>query len=308
MTTFDAHTPTATYQEFFASGSTIFREGELGETLYVVLDGIVNVSVAERHIATIGPGGIIGEMAVITRQPRSATAIAEADCVLAPINAAQFQALTQQTPALVAELLDALSERLQRANIREATRDTPLEVTIRQATPDDLPATRAVVEQSLRILGAADYSPRQIESALNYIAGTDTPNLIADGTYYVAEAQGNIAGCGGWSKRHALHGGHGDTNDAVPPPLDPARDAAKIRQFYVHPRWAKRGIARRLLHACEDAARVAGFTRLELAATLTGEPLYGAHGFKRVEPMEIMLPDGVALPVIKMVKQLDRSR
>lgn len=303
MTELASIEPATAGRAFFTAGSVIFHEGEPGEVMYVVLDGIVIIQVAGRRLATVGPGGIVGEMALISKQPRSATAIAETDCMLAPIDADQFYALKQQMPTLLGELLDTLSERLHRATIREADQFRPVEVQIRIATPDDLPAIRAIVEPSLRVLGAADYSHEQIRSALCYIAGTDTLDLIADGTYYVAEIRGEVAGCGGWSRRRALFHDEQAAGDEQPL-LDPAHDAAKIRQFYVHPRWAKRGIARRLLQTCEDAARAAGFTRLELAATLTGEPLYGVHGFKRVEPMQITLPDGVVLQVVKMEKRL----
>jgi N-acetylglutamate synthase-like GNAT family acetyltransferase len=221
-----------------------------------------------------------------------------------PFYISPLHALRQTILTRVVQLLHILDKRLRRANIREADQHQPLEVRIRIATPDDLPAIHHVVEQSFRELGAADYSRRQVESALNSLAGTDIPDLIADGTYYVAEVQGEIAGCGGWSKRHALYHDHAETVGDDRQMLDPAHDAAKIRQFFVHPRWARRGIARRLLQTCEHAARAAGFSHLELAATLTGEPLYRAHKFERVEPMELALPDGVMLPVVKMVKQI----
>ena len=205
-----------------------------------------------------------------------------------PFYISPLHALRQVILTRVVQLLHILDKRLRRANMREADQHQPLEVRIRSATPDDLSAIHHVVEQSFRELGAADYSRLQIESALNAIAGTDIPDLIADGTYYVAEVQGAIAGCGGWSKRHALYHDHIGTAGDDRQMLDPAHDAAKIRQFFVHPRWARRGIAR----------------RLELVATLTGEPLYSAYRFKRVEPMELALPDGVTLPVVKMVKQI----
>lgn len=107
-----------------------------------------------------------------------------------------------------------------------------------------------------------------------------------------------------WNKRKTLYGGDqakAETEDNL---LDPTRDPAKIRAFYVHPRWARRGIGRQIMQACEAAAREAGFIRLELMATLTGKPLYTACGFQVVEPDEIEMPDGVELPVAKMVKRL----
>jgi GNAT superfamily N-acetyltransferase len=177
-----------------------------------------------------------------------------------------------------------------------------MEITIRPATADDIPALTALVDAAVRGLGASAYGPQQIESALKYVFGADTARLIADGTYFVATIDGQLAGAGGWSRRTTLHAG-AQVED-VETFLDPARDAARIRAFYVHPRWARRGIGRRLLQCCEAAARAAGFTRLELLATLTGVPLYTASGFVATKPVDVTLPDGVTLPCVQMAKAL----
>src|SRR5207249_4866737 len=123
-----------------------------------------------------------------------------------------------------------------------------------------------------------------------------------DGTYIVAEADSNtIVGCGGWSKRKTLYGGDRWTEreDSL---LDPRRDAAKIRAFFIHPDWARRGVGSLILKACEDAARSAGFTRYEMGATLTGAKLFGAKGYVAVKPISIPLVNGESLPVIHMEK------
>ena len=137
---------------------------------------------------------------------------------------------------------------------------------IRKATPADVPRLREVIEASVRGLQAADYSPAQIEGALKSVYGVDS-QLIADGTYLVAEltesqTKREIIACGGWSKRKTLYGGdqYAAREDLL---LDPARDAAKIRAFFVHPNWARRGIGSLILEACENAAREAGFTPRE---------------------------------------------
>lgn len=290
-----------TNNQTFSTGTVIFREGQLGDTMYVVLEGRVDILVRDTLIATVGPGGTIGEMALISRQPRSATAIAATECRLAPIDEHQFRALMQQQPEFAAEIMEILSERLRRVTIREVDRLRPYELRIRLATPDDLPAISHLVNEAVRVLNAYDYSRQQLESALQYAFGLDTPLLINDGTYFVAEVDGQVVGVGGWSRRKAIYPTEYDATDQW---LDPATDAAKIRAFYVHPRWSRRGIGRRLLQTSEDAARAAGFTRLELLATLTGEPLYTACGFKPVAETPYKLPDGTVCMTIKMEKVL----
>ena len=134
---------------------------------------------------------------------------------------------------------------------------------------------------------------------------TPDTQLIADGTYFVFEtADGVLAACGGWSWRRTLYGGdrHPVSRDAER--LDPATDAAKIRAFFVHPAWARRGLGPRLLQACERAAWDAGFRRAEMGATLSGVPLYERHGYRRVVEILVDLPGGETLPVARMEKVL----
>ncbi len=176
---------------------------------------------------------------------------------------------------------------------------------IRKATAADIPRLKVVIEASVRGLQADDYSPRQIEAALRSIYGVDS-QLIADGTYFVAEIASEIAvivACGGWSKRKTLYGGDqfAAREDSL---LDPARDAAKIRAFFVHPDWARRGIGGMILHACENAASAAGFRRLEMGATLSGVPFYRAKGYEEIEKQEAPLGNGDSLPIVKMAKTI----
>ena len=140
-----------------------------------------------------------------------------------------------------------------------------------------------------------------MEGALKSVYGVDS-QLIADGTYFVAEAENAIVGCGGWSKRKTLFGGDRWTEreDSL---LDPIKDAAKIRAFFVHPDWTRRGIGGLILETCEAAARAAGFTRLEMGATLTGVPFYEAKGYVAVEHLAVTLGDGGSLPIVRMAKQ-----
>jgi N-acetylglutamate synthase-like GNAT family acetyltransferase len=200
-----------------------------------------------------------------------------------------------------------------------------VDIRIRKAAAADVPVLQRLIEASVRELQAADYTREQMDGALESVFGVDS-QLIADGTYLVAEARiadktlgaengidkknGGarwvIAGCGGWSKRKTLYGsdhwsGREDTL------LDPARDAAKIRAFFIHPAWARRGVGSKVLEACEAAAREAGFTSYEMGATLTGAKLFGVKGYVAVEQIEVPLKNGLTLPVIRMAKRSAES-
>ena len=146
-----------------------------------------------------------------------------------------------------------------------------------------------------------------MEGALATVYGVDS-QLIADGTYYTAEAKASeggvtLVGCGGWSKRKTLYGGDRWTarEDDL---LDPRRDAAKIRAFFVAPAWARRGIGSLILEACEAAAKAAGFTRLEMGATLTGAPFYRVKGYIELEHLAVPLANGESLPIVRMAKEV----
>jgi GNAT superfamily N-acetyltransferase len=174
---------------------------------------------------------------------------------------------------------------------------------LRLATPGDLPRLRGLIEQSVRALSAPYYTASQIESALRYVVGPDT-QLIADRTYYVIESdEGELVAAGGWSRRRTLYGGD-QMKGAEDPLLEPATEAARIRAFFVHAAWARRGLGRQLFERCAEEAATAGFRKLELRATLSGEPLYRALGFTQLERTVVPLPDGEALPVVRMARPL----
>ena len=167
---------------------------------------------------------------------------------------------------------------------------------------DEVPALEALIAASVRALSVGYYSSEQIESALANVFGVDT-QLIADGTYFVAELDGQIVGCGGWSQRKTLFGGD-QAKVGEDDLLDPTTEPARIRAFFVHPDFARRGIGKQIIAACEEAAAAAGFRRLELAATLSGEPLYLAVGYEMIERWEHSLPDNVTMPLVRMGKIL----
>jgi len=174
-------------------------------------------------------------------------------------------------------------------------------LTHRLAVAADLPALRTVMDRAIAELQKDFLDPAQI-AASRAVMGLDT-QLVADGTYFLIEAGGRIAGCGGWSRRATLYGGDHSTDLRDPALLDPVTDAARIRAMYTDPDFARRGVGRLVISLCEDAARAAGFARAELMATLAGEPLYRACGYTPIAPMTAE-SDGIAVPLIRMEKPL----
>ncbi len=180
-----------------------------------------------------------------------------------------------------------------------------MELAIRTATTADIPALEALIEASVRRLQAQDYSPAQLDAALGAVFGVDR-QLIADETYLIAERQGQLVGCGGWSRRRTLFGADAvaDRDDSL---LIPGVDAARIRAFFVHPDAARQGVGASILSACEAAAARAGFTALELGATLTGLPFYRRYGFEAAETRQAPLPGGESLAIVAMRKVIRAS-
>jgi len=174
------------------------------------------------------------------------------------------------------------------------------DIHIRPARLDETDALAALIERSVRVLQARDYTLDQLDEALGSVFGVDR-QLIRDGSYFVAEIDGAVAGCGGWSRRKTLFGADAvaDRDDEA---LAPGVDAARIRAFFVDPDFARRGVGTALLEVCEAAATSYGFTQLELGATLTGMPLYSRYGYVPVERSEAPLPNGMTLTIVRMAK------
>ncbi|PBN42168.1 GNAT family N-acetyltransferase [Sphingobium sp. D43FB] len=173
-------------------------------------------------------------------------------------------------------------------------------VTTRLATPADLVALNDLMTLAIDRLQTAFLSHEQV-LASRAIMGLDT-QLIHDQTYFMVEEDGVLAGCGGWSRRATLYGGdHSASRDAAL--LDPLRDAARVRAMYTHPNFVRRGVGRRILDLCEKAAAAERFDRVELMATLSGQPLYAACGYSVIEPATVDV-DGVSVPLIRMGKHL----
>jgi len=172
---------------------------------------------------------------------------------------------------------------------------------MRWATRQDIPALRALMTRAIDALQNGLLSPEQV-AASHAIMGLDT-QLIEDGTYLVAERDGVIGGCGGWSRRATLYGGDHSRELRDPELLDPAHHPARIRAMYTNPDFARQGIGRLILKGCEDAAARHGFTSVELMATLSGERLYAANGYQPVETVEAVA-NGIVIPLVRMRKQL----
>ncbi len=177
-----------------------------------------------------------------------------------------------------------------------------MEISIRLARMEDVPSLKQLIPESARELSKGFYTEQQAESAIKYIFGVDT-QLVLDETYYIAEAGGQIVGCGGWSKRKTMFGGD-QMKEQADPLLNPLTDAGRIRAFFIHPQWARKGIGRRIIQACEDAARADGFNRMELVATMPGEPLYAAMGYEVTRRFDQPVADGTLIPLAHMKKSL----
>jgi GNAT superfamily N-acetyltransferase len=173
-------------------------------------------------------------------------------------------------------------------------------LTSRLAEAGDIPALEAVMTAAIAELQRGFLSDDQI-AASRTIMGLDR-QLIADGTYFVVETDGRIAGCGGWSRRATLYGGdHTPGRDAAL--LDPATEPARVRAMYTHPDFARRGVGALILELCEDAARAEGFTRLELMATMSGRPLYARAGYVEIEHI-VDDRGGAPVPLVRMGKSI----
>jgi N-acetylglutamate synthase-like GNAT family acetyltransferase len=179
-------------------------------------------------------------------------------------------------------------------------------VQLRIATREDIPALSRLIADSARELSRGFYGESETEAAIRYVFGVDTA-LVDDGTYYVATVDGALAGCGGWSRRNTLYGGDQRPvgESAL---LDPSKDAARIRAFFVASGSARKGVGRALLEECTRAAFQSGFRSLTLMATLPGVPFYLASGFHEDEDVTDVLPDGTPLRFVRMSKPIAEQR
>ncbi|HWW62409.1 MAG TPA: GNAT family N-acetyltransferase [Thermoanaerobaculia bacterium] len=171
---------------------------------------------------------------------------------------------------------------------------------LRKATRDDVDAIMRVMRASLGQLAAGVYDARQIASSIEYVARPDT-QLIDDGTYSVIEIDGAVVACGGWSRRGKLYSGSGDEDARA---LDPATEPARVRAMFVDPQFARRGLGRMILDACEREAAAEGFRRVELMALRSGERMYLACGYEPLENVPVVLEDGVVIDCTRMTRPI----
>lgn len=175
---------------------------------------------------------------------------------------------------------------------------------LRLARLDEADAIDALMKASTRDLFPAYYDAVQTQASIQYIASVDT-TLIEDGTYFVAETDGDLVACGGWSRRDKLYTGSGDGAAGAARLLDPETEPARVRAMFVRPDWTRRGLGRRILEACEDAARAEGFRTLALMATMPGRPLYEAYGFRPTGDSVVRMPNGIEVACTAMELPLD---
>jgi N-acetylglutamate synthase-like GNAT family acetyltransferase len=175
-------------------------------------------------------------------------------------------------------------------------------LSLRVARDNDIPAMQALIKRSGVGLSEGFYTPLQADAITREVFGVDS-QLVRDGTYFVIEHGGVIVACGGWGKRDTLHGSD-QRKQGTERLLYPAKEPARIRAFFVEPAMARRGLGTMLMRRCEEEAKAAGFTSLELAATLPGEPLYRALGFLEAERVELPLSGGVRVPLVRMRREM----
>ena len=177
---------------------------------------------------------------------------------------------------------------------------------MRLATLEDTEAIEALMRASTAALFPRYYDARQSASAVRHVTRVDTM-LIEDGTYFVLESDGELVGCGGWSRRDRLYTGSGD-DEGDTRLLDPATEPAKVRAMFVRADWTRRGLGRRIIEECEQAARREEYRELALMASLPGAELYLACGFEPLEEVELELSDGVMLAGVRMAKPIAPQR
>lgn len=180
----------------------------------------------------------------------------------------------------------------------EKQQDATAELTLRRATPNDIPAIEAMHFLSVQGLGAADYSPAELEAFISH--GTYEHAMVFGGTYYLIEDRGQVVASGGWAQHLPISAAAGAGSDEETSILSTA--SAKIRSVFVHPKYARRGLGSRLVRHAEEEARTAGFRLLELWASLTGVPLYRRLGYLEIRRLAIPGSNGTEVPAVHMAK------
>ncbi len=100
----------------YQAGDLIFEDGDIGENMYVVVEGEVEIFIADKLMSSITIGDIFGEMALIETKPRCATAVAKTPCALVWVDRKRFAELVQQMPMFSVFVMRVLAERLRKMN------------------------------------------------------------------------------------------------------------------------------------------------------------------------------------------------
>ena len=107
----------------FAAGTSIFEKGDKGEEMYVVEEGEVDIFINDFHLETVIPDGIFGELSLIDRETRIASAIARTDCTLQVVDKRRFLFLIQETPVFAIQVMKVMADRLRRVDLLIAKSD-----------------------------------------------------------------------------------------------------------------------------------------------------------------------------------------
>jgi len=177
--------------------------------------------------------------------------------------------------------------------------------TPRKAVEADVPGLEALIALSVRGLHGPYYSQAQIDASIGTVFGVDR-QLVKDGTYFVVESGGAPVGCGGWSRRAAVCGSD-SLRTGPDPEVDPGTDPARVRAFFVHPAWVRRGIGASIMALCEREIAGAGFSSVLILATLPGVPLYASFGYAETGRVRVDMPGGLSIETVRMERTLPRT-
>ena len=173
---------------------------------------------------------------------------------------------------------------------------------IRLARPTDEARLRAMQEASLRALGRSYYSRELMDAFIGQLGTMDASLLRGGGRYFVAELCDELIASGGWSTGAPGYEAHNPDRAGS----DPERPV--VRSVFVAPLFAGLGIGRKIMEYVEADIAAAGYSEVEVKATLPGVPFYERLGYAAAGPDPIRLPGGLTFPCVRMRKILEAGR